>query len=57
MSTCRHLGPELDRREDGAHCPSCDALIYPASACAHLRPPTPQPASDTDPKPAEEASR
>ncbi|UCM91482.1 hypothetical protein [Streptomyces marincola] len=55
MSACRHLGPELDRREDGAHCPNCDALIYPASACAHLRPPAPQPAPDTEP--TEETNR
>ncbi|UCM91489.1 hypothetical protein [Streptomyces marincola] len=43
MSACRHLARELDRRDDGAHCPDCDILIYPAIACVGQVPPRPDP--------------
>ncbi|MDT0342438.1 hypothetical protein [Streptomyces litchfieldiae] len=38
MSGCLHTG-RLDRREDGAHCADCGALIYAASTVPAERPP------------------
>ncbi|WP_159029935.1 hypothetical protein [Streptomyces marincola] len=57
MSVCHHPGRELVRREDGAHCPSCDVLIYPASACVTVPPPAVKVVPEPGPAPAAEAGQ